>query len=266
MIRNMTLGQYYPVNTVIHALDARVKVVSAFVYIISLFIVNDFKGLLLGFLFLFICIFISKVPVRLIFRSVKPIVPLVTITFLFNLFLSKGTILAKFWIFEITDEGVYHSVYMASRLLLLVVVSSLLTLTTNPVNISDGVEKLLSPFKKIGLPAHEIAMMMMIALRFIPTLMEESDKIIKAQKARGADFENGFVIARAKALVPIVIPLFISAFRIAADLAMAMEARCYKGGEGRTKMKPLILGSNDLVSILVMIIFIVAMITERVIF
>ena len=256
MIRNMTLGQYYPANTVIHALDARVKVVSAFVYIISLFIVNDFKGLLLGFLFLFICIFIS----------VKPIVPLVTITFLFNLFLSKGTILAKFWIFEITDEGVYHSVYMASRLLLLVVVSSLLTLTTNPVNISDGVEKLLSPFKKIGLPAHEIAMMMMIALRFIPTLMEESDKIIKAQKARGADFENGFVIARAKALVPIVIPLFISAFRIAADLAMAMEARCYKGGEGRTKMKPLILGSNDLVSILVMIIFIVAMITERVIF
>ena len=266
MLRDITLGQYYPVDSFVHRLDPRTKLFGTMVFIISLFLANSWPGYGLATLFLVIAIGLSKVPVRFMLKGLRAVLVLLIISVSFNLFLTDGEVVFKLWIFKITREGIRISLFMGMRLIFLIVGSSVMTLTTTPNALTDGLEKSLGFLKVIKIPVHEISMMMSIALRFIPTLMEESDKIIKAQKARGADFENGFVIARAKALVPIVIPLFISAFRIAADLAMAMEARCYKGGEGRTKMKPLILGSNDLVSILVMIIFIVAMITERVIF
>lgn len=239
MLRDITLGQYYQADSIIHKLDPRVKLVATITFIISLFVVQNFIGYIIAALFLVLAIKLSKVPFRFMIKGMKAIVFLLMITVVFNLFLTPGEALISIWKLTITKEGLKTAVFMAIRLMFLIVGSSIMTLTTTPNSLTDGMEKLLNPLKKIKVPVHEIAMMMSIALRFIPILIEETDKIMKAQIARGADFESGNLIKKAKSLVPLLVPLFISAFRRANDLAMAMEARCYRGGEHRTKMKPL---------------------------
>ena len=224
MLRDITLGQYYPADSVIHKLDPRVKLFATFIYIISLFCFKGIAALLVATVFLIFCIRTSKVPFKFMVKGLKAIVVLMLITAAFNLFLTPGTPIVKFWIFKITAEGAQNAI---------------MTLTTTPNQLTDGLEKSLMPLSKIGVPVHAIAMMMSIALRFIPILIEETDKIMKAQMARGADFESGNLLLRVKNMIPLLVPLFVSAFRRADDLAMAMEARCYNGGEGRTKMKPL---------------------------
>ena len=236
MIRDITLGQYYPGDSVIHRLDPRIKIIGTLIYIIALFVINKFVGFAAAVICLAAIIKVSKVPLKFMLRGLKPIFFIIIFTFVLNLFMVSGEVVAEIWIFDITREGIYQATFMAIRLILLIIGSSLLTLTTKPINLTDGIEHLLKPFSKIGLPSHELAMMMTIALRFIPTLLEETDKIMKAQQARGADFESGNIFHRAKQLVPILVPLFISAFRIAQDMAMAMEARCYNGGDKRTRM------------------------------
>lgn len=246
MIRDITIGQYYPSNSKIHQLDPRVKIVCTLLYLVSLFTFRSILGYLLATLFLAVIIKISKVPFQFIVKGLKPILVLLMITVLFNLFLTPGgDVLLKAGFLKVTEKGLTSAVYMALRLIYLIMGSSLMTLTTTPNSLTDGMESLMRPLNKINVPVHEIAMMMSIALRFIPILLEETDKIMKAQIARGADLESGNLIQKAKALIPILVPLFVSAFRRANDLAMAMEARCYRGGEGRTKMKPLLYRSQD---------------------
>lgn len=246
MIRDITLGQYYPAKSVIHQLDPRVKLVTTIIYIISLFVAKGILGYAIATVFLAAVIRLSGVPFRYITKGLKAIIMILMITVVFNLFLVDGDIeLWRFGFLRITDKGIRTAVYMAVRLIYLIIGSSIMTLTTTPNDLTDGLEKLLGPLKKIHVPVHEVAMMMSIALRFIPILLEETDKIMKAQIARGADFETGNLIRKAKAMVPLLVPLFISAFRRANDLAMAMEARCYHGGDGRTKMKPLHYESRD---------------------
>lgn len=257
MLREITLGQYYRTESVIHRLDPRVKLSATFAFIISLFIVKNFIGYIIAGLFLCLCIKLSNVPVRFIFRGMRAIFFLLIITMVFNLFLTPGEPLVTFWKLKITGEGIRLAVLMGIRLVFLITGSSIMTLTTTPNNLTDGLESLLGPLKKIRVPVHEISMMMSIALRFIPILMEETDKIMKAQMARGADFESGSLIQKARNLVPLLVPLFISAFRRANDLAMAMEARCYRGGEGRTKMKPLIYQKRDFVAYMVLLLYLV---------
>ncbi len=267
MLRDITLGQYYRTESVIHRLDPRVKIVGTFAFIISLFLVKNFIGYALAGLFLVICIKLSNVPPKFIFRGMRAIFFLLLITMVFNLFLTPGEVLLSFWKFRITKEGIKLAAMMGIRLVFLITGSSLMTLTTTPNNLTDGLEDLLNPLKKIRVPVHEISMMMSIALRFIPILMEETDKIMKAQMARGADFESGSIINRAKSLIPLLVPLFISAFRRANDLAMAMEARCYRGGEGRTKMKPLIYKRRDAIGYLVIFCYVaLAVIFGRILF
>ena len=245
MLRDITLGQYYQTESVIHRLDPRVKLVTTICFIISLFIVDNWIGYLIAILFLALVIRLSRVPVKFMVRGMKSIWFLPIVAGCFNLFLTPGEVLVSFWKLKITKEGIFLASFMALRLILLIMGSSVMTLTTTPNQLTDGLEKLLGPLKHLRVPVHEIAMMMSIALRFIPILMEETDKIMKAQIARGADFESGNLIKKAKSLVPLLVPLFISAFRRANDLAMAMEARCYRGGEHRTKMKPLIYRKRD---------------------
>lgn len=239
MLRDITLGQYYQTDSVVHRLDPRVKLVTTIVYIISLFAFDGIVGYAIAALFLLIAIKASKVPFKFMVKGMKAIVFLLLITIVFNLFLTPGDPLFHIWRLSVTKEGIKVSCYMAVRLSFLIIGSSIMTLTTTPNQLTDGLEKLLNPLKKMKVPVHEIAMMMSIALRFIPILLEETDKIMKAQIARGADFENGNILKRAKNMIPLLVPLFISAFRRANDLAMAMEARCYRGGDNRTKMKPL---------------------------
>lgn len=245
MLRDITLGQYYQTDSVIHRLDPRVKLVATLLFIVSLFIVDNFIGYLIAGLFLVLVIKLSGVPFKFMMRGMKAIMFLLILAVVFNLFLTPGEAVFSFWKLTITKEGIRIAVMMAVRLTFLIIGSSLMTLTTTPNNLTDGLERLLSPLKKIRVPVHEISMMMSIALRFIPILLDETDKIMKAQIARGADFESGNLIKKAKSLVPLLVPLFISAFRRANDLAMAMEARCYRGGENRTKMKPLIYRRQD---------------------
>jgi len=264
MIRDITLGQYYPGESWVHKLDPRVKIITTLAYIVALFIVNSFIGFAFSFVVLSIVIAISKVPLKFILKGLKPIFIIIIFTFVLNLFMYDGKILWHWWILTITQEGLYRAVFMAVRLILLIIGSTMLTLTTKPISLTDGIEYLLAPGKKIGLPAHELAMMMTIALRFIPTLLEETDKIMKAQQARGADFETGNIFKRAKHLIPILVPLFISAFRIAQDMAMAMEARCYRGGEGRTRMNSMKLMKKDVVATVLLILFLAAIILERI--
>ena len=239
MMKDITLGQYFPGDSVIHKMDPRTKILLVLVYIVLTFMINNFAGYVVLALFLAAAVFISRIPPMFVIKGLKPIMVFIFITALFNLFLTGGEPVFKWWIFTITKEGLYFASFMVLRLVFLILGTSLLTLTTSPIALTDGLEHLLNPFKKIGLPAHELAMMMTIALRFIPTLMEETDKIIKAQTARGADFDSGNLIRRAKAMVPILIPLFISAFRRADELATAMECRCYRGGEHRTRLNQL---------------------------
>lgn len=245
MLRDITLGQYYQTDSVIHRLDPRVKLATTLLFIISLFIVDNFIGYLIAGLFLILVIKLSKVPFKFMVRGMKSILFLLLIAVVFNLFLTPGEVVFSFWKLQITKEGIRLAVFMAIRLVFLIMGSSVMTLTTTPNHLTDGLEKMLNPFKVFRVPVHEIAMMMSIALRFIPILLEETDKIMKAQMARGADFESGNLIKKAKSLVPLLVPLFISAFRRANDLATAMEARCYRGGEHRTKMKPLIYQKRD---------------------
>ena len=267
MIRDITLGQYYHADSVIHRMDPRVKLIATFVYIISLFVVDNLIGYGICFLFLAVAIGLSKVPVKFMLRGMKAILFLLIITVIFNLFLTPGEALISFWKFKITKEGVKMAFTMAVRLSMLIVGSSVMTLTTTPNNLTDGLESIMKPLKKIKVPVHEIAMMMSIALRFIPILLEETDKIMKAQIARGADFESGNLFKKAKSMVPLLVPLFISAFRRANDLAMAMEARCYQGGEGRTKMKPLIYKKRDAIAyVIVVSFFAVCIVVGRILF
>lgn len=246
MIRDITLGQYYPAKSTIHKLDPRVKLVTTIVFIISLFVAKGVVGYAIASLFLAMVIRMSRVPFSYMTRGLKAIIMILMLAVLFNLFLIDGDfVLWRFGFLRITDKGLKTAVFMAVRLIYLILGSSIMTLTTTPNDLTDGLEKLLGPLKKLHVPVHEIAMMMSIALRFIPILLEETDKIMKAQIARGADFETGNLLQKAKAMVPLLVPLFISAFRRANDLAMAMEARCYHGGDGRTKMKPLHYESRD---------------------
>ncbi len=266
MIRDITIGQYYPGNSVIHKLDPRTKIIGTLAYMVTLFIVKSFLGFLIALLALAVVIGISRVPVGFILKGLKPIFLIIIFTFFINMFMTVGTPIAKLGFLTITREGLYNAFFMASRLILIIIGSSLLTLTTKPISLTDGIEKLLSPWKRIGVPAHELAMMMTIALRFIPTLLEETDKIMKAQMARGADFETGNLMRRAKALIPLLIPLFISAFRIAQDLAMAMEARCYRGGDNRTRMTEMRFQGRDLIAGVIMMIFIAVIVALRIYF
>ena len=239
MLRDITLGQYYPSDSVIHKMDPRVKLFGTIVFIISLFLFQKISVYVVATLFLAAVIMISKVPFSFMVKGLKGIFVLMMITVVFNLFLTPGTTAFAIWKLKVTWEGIRQAAFMAVRLTYLILGSSVLTLTTTPNNLTDGLEKALSPLKVIKVPVHEISMMMSIALRFIPILIEETDKIMKAQMARGADFESGNLLLRVKNMIPLLVPLFVSAFRRADDLAMAMEARCYNGGEGRTKMKPL---------------------------
>ena len=249
MIRDITIGQYYPADSVIHRLDPRVKLVGTIVFLVSLFLFQDFSGYIAATIYLACVIKISKVPLKFMLKGLKSIFILLLFSVIFNLFLTDGeTLIHLFWRVRITKEGLRIAVFMAIRLVYLIIGTSIMTLTTTPNDLTDGLEKGLRPLKRIHVPVHEIAMMMSIALRFIPILLEETDKIMKAQMARGADFESGNVLQRAKSMIPILVPLFISAFRRANDLAMAMEARCYHGGEGRKKMKPLIYRRRDFIA------------------
>ncbi len=263
MLRDITLGQYYPVDSVIHRLDPRVKLLATLIYLISLFVMNSFTGYLIAALVLAVLVKLSRVPFRFMTRGLKSIIIVLLISVSFNLFLTPGTELVRFGFLRITREGLRIALMMGVRLILLVLGSSLMTLTTTPNQLTDGLEKGLGILKRVGVPVHEIAMMMSIALRFIPILVEETDKIMKAQQARGADFESGNIIQRAKAMVPILVPLFISAFRRANDLAMAMEARCYRGGEGRTKMKPLHYERRDRIAYIVIALYLVICVILR---
>lgn len=263
MIRDITLGQYYPEQSVIHRLDARTKILGTLLYIIEIFLVNSFAGFGLVILALGVLIGISRVPMRFIFKGLKAVVFIILLTFVLNLFMFDGTVLWHWKFLTITYEGLYRSCFMALRLILLIIGTSMLTLTTKPMELTDGLEKLLKPFNRFGLPSHEIALMMSIALRFIPTLLEETDKIMKAQQARGADFESGSLIQRVKNMIPILIPLFVGSFRIAQDLALAMEARCYHGGVGRTRMKEIVFSRRDGVAGVLLAVFLGIVIASR---
>lgn len=264
MLRDITLGQYYPADSVIHKLDPRVKLFGTLIYIISLFVFKGLPAFILAAIFLVVLIKLSKVPFSYMVKGLKTIVLIMLFAAVFNLFLTPGTKLVSFWIFTITYEGLKNAVVMMVRLIFLIIGTSLMTLTTTPNELTDGLEKALSPLKYIKVPVHEIAMMMSIALRFIPILIEETDKIMKAQMARGADFEHGNLIQKARNMVPLLVPLFVSAFRRANDLAMAMEARCYRGGEGRTKMKPLHYQKRDRMAYLTLLVYLVAVIGLRI--
>lgn len=258
MLKDISIGQYFPGKSIVHRLDPRIKILLTLTYIVMLFIIrNDSWVNLLTFavsiVFLTIVIVLAKIPFKVIMRSMKPILPLVLFTSILNIFFISGTIIFEWWIFRISEEGLMLAVIMSVRILCLIVGASLLTYTTSPIALTDAIERLFKPLKYIKFPVHEMAMMMTIALRFIPTLIEETDKIMSAQKARGADLETGGLIKRARALIPILIPLFVSAFRRAEELALAMECRCYRGGDGRTRMKQLKLTIVDLWCSLVVI-------------
>lgn len=254
MLRGITLGQYFPADSMVHQLDPRTKVIFSLLFMSALFVINQpIEYIFIGFIILCI-VFLSKVPFIIVARGLRPFLLIVLITFLANIFVTPGKTLYTFWLFEITDEGLRHGVLFALRLIFLFSITSLITLTTTPIAFADGIEKLLLPLNKVGISSHELAMMMSIALRFIPTLLEETDKIIKAQTARGVDFDKGNLIKRARNFVSLLVPLFVSAFRRADELAMAMEARCYRGGENRTKVKELRYSSIDFVAYLIGVI------------
>ena len=251
MLKNITMGQYYPVDSPVHRMDPRMKLVLTIIFIVTVFLSHSFVGYLLLLAFLVLACRVSNVPFRLLLKGLRPLRLIIIITFLLNLFFTSGEdVWVSVWVIRITREGFLQALFYSLRLVFLVAGTSLLTLTTSPVALSDGIEMLLSPLKVIHFPAHELAMMMTIALRFIPTLLEETDKIMKAQMARSADFESGNILARAKAMIPLLVPLFVSAFRRAGDLAMAMESRCYHGGEGRTRLRVLKTTRNDWLALL----------------
>ena len=252
MLKDITLGQFFPGNTIAHRLDPRTKLILTIVYIVALLMARGVLGYALMLLILLSCLMLSKIKPKAVLRGLRPIFFIIIFTMILNIFFvgEDYTVLFEFHFIVITREGLFNAVFMASRLMMLIVGTFLLTYTTSPIALTDGLEMLLNPLKKIKLPIHELAMMMSIALRFIPTLIEETDKTMSAQKARGADFETGGLVKRAKAILPLIIPLFISAFRRADELAIAMESRCYHGGEGRTRMKILKMSARDYIALL----------------
>lgn len=264
MLKDITLGQYFPGDTVIHRLDPRTKLLAVILYIVALFLCKWFVSYAVALAFLVTAVVLSKIRPKALFKGLKPLLIIIVFTALLNLFYTDGTVLVKFWIFKITREGIVNAFFLVLRIMLLVMGTFLLTYTTSPIALTDGLESLLSPLKKLHFPVHELAMMMSIALRFIPTLIEETDKIISAQKARGADFETGNIFRRAKALIPILVPLFVSAFRRADELATAMECRCYHGGKGRTKLKQLRFRRRDIITLLICAATLAAIIVLRV--
>lgn len=266
MLKDITIGQYFPMNSVVHKMDARFKIVIILLFLIMLFWGQHVTALIAGFLFVILGLVFSKIPVKMILKSMKPLIPVLLITGLLNLFLLKdGEILFEWHFIQITEQGLQTSIFMFVRICLLIAGSSLLTYTTSPILLTDAIESLLSPLKKLNMPVHELAMMMTIALRFIPTLIEETDKIMSAQKARGADMESGSFFQRIQAMVPILIPLFVSAFRRAEELALAMECRCYHGGEGRTRLRQLKSEARDYIALSVEILLLVAVIIMNII-
>ena len=257
MLNEITIGQYFPGNSLLHRMDPRVKLVLTFVYIVAVFIPHNWIGLAFVVAFLFFSTMVSRLPLKLVYKSVKPIIPLVILTSALNIFyVSDGMHLLDWGFLHITSKGLITAAFIAVRIISLIAGSSLLTFTTTPTALTDALERLMNPLKAVHLNVHELAMMMTIALRFIPTLIEETDKIMSAQKARGADVESGGLMQRVRALIPILVPLFVSSFRRAYELAMAMECRCYRGGEGRTRMKQLRMGMLDVFSIAVFLIMI----------
>jgi len=264
VLKDITLGQFFPGNSVIHRLDPRTKLICLIAYIVALFLAVNWVTYGIMLLFLISCIALSRIPPKSFLRGMKPLLFILVFTAILNLFFTAGeTVLVSVWVIKITLEGLIRAIFMLARILMLVTATFLLTYTTSPISLTDGLESLLGPLKKIRVPVHELSMMMCIALRFIPTLIEETDKIMSAQKARGADFENGKLMDRVKALIPILVPLFISAFRRADELATAMECRCYQGGDGRTKMKLLRYKLWDFKSFAVMTLVVIAVCVLR---
>lgn len=264
MLKDITLGQYFPGNSPVHLLDPRTKLIMLVVYIVALFVASWWISYAVMFVFLVMVIAISRIPLKSILRGMKPLLFILIFTGILNVFFTPGdNVLVSFWGIDITLDGIERALLMMLRILMLITGTFLLTYTTSPISLTDGLESLLNPLKKLHLPVHELSMMMCIAMRFIPTLIEETDKIMAAQKARGADFESGKLIDRVKALVPILVPLFISAFRRADELATAMECRCYQGGDGRTKMKLLRYKLRDYKTFGIGILLLAAVITLR---
>ena len=254
MLQNIMLGQFFPGDSILHKLDPRTKIILLFVLMILIFLADGKAAYLILIFATFALVLISKIPPLTVLKSLKPLSWITLFTLLIHFVSHDGEVLVKFFVFKITDTGIEQGILLSLRLILLIILSSLLTFTTSPIKLTDAMEKLLSPLSKVGVPAHELAMMMTIALRFIPTLLEETDKIIKAQKSRGVDFESGNILKRLKNFVPILVPLFLSSFRRADDLAMAMEARCYRGGEGRTHMKILKFSRADFFAVIFVIL------------
>ena len=254
--RNLTIGQYIHRESFIHKLDPRVKIITTIIIIISIFFIKSFFGFLIISLYLLINIILSKIHPKFVIKGIKPLLFIIIFTLIIHFFTTPGEVLYNIWILKITKEGLFRGLFISFRLFLLIIATSWLTLTTSPIALTDGIERLLKIFKLIRIPAHEIAMMMTIALRFIPTLMEETEKIIKAQISRGADFDSGNIIKRIKNMLPIIIPLFVNSFHRADELAIAMEARCYKGGEGRTHYRTLYITNSDKIFILITIVII----------
>ena len=257
MLKDITIGQYVKGNSILHRLDPRTKIFGMLAIMVALFLVNNWLGLVYTAVVVFAVLFLSKVPVKFYIKGVRPLLFILVFTAAIQIFLTPGTVLWQWGILHITAEGVRLAIFMCTRLVLLVMTTSVLTLTTTPIVLTDAVENLLSPFKRIGVPAHELAMMMTIALRFIPTLIDETDKIMKAQTARGASFDEGGLMNRARALLPILVPLFLSAINRASERAMAREARCYHGGEGRTRLHELSYAGCDRIAGIVLIVILV---------
>lgn len=268
MLKDITIGQYFPGNSVIHRMDSRFKIVLDILYVVILFVANNFISLAVAGIFIIMAYGVSGIKPVMMLKSLKPLLPLILFTAILNLFFVKGTDepLVSWWIITIYWEGVSTAIFMIVRIVCLIIGMSLLTYTTSPIVLTDAIERLLSPLKKIKLPVHELAMMMTIALRFIPTLIEETDKIMSAQKARGADLDTGGLLKRAKALVPILIPLFVSAFKRANELAMAMECRCYRGGDGRTKLRQLKAQPMDYMVTMLMLTVLGFIIVDNIVF
>lgn len=263
MFRDITLGQYYPTRSIIHKLDGRVKILLVLALIVALFVADTPIAYGVTALFVYIIILLSKVPLNFVLKGLKPIVFILIFTSVLNIFLTDGTIIYKIGFLKITKEGIVIAVTMVIRLVLLVAATSILTLTTSPIMLTNAIERLLSPLKIFKFPSHEIAMMMTIALRFIPTLMEETEKLIKAQSARGVEFEDGGLVKKVKALVPILVPLFINSLKRADELALAMECRCYRGGENRTSLKVFKITKTDIVSVIIFMLYILFIILTK---
>lgn len=259
MLKDITLGQYFPGQSFIHVLDPRCKIVATLLVIVAIFIAQSLMSYAVLTVFILLCFGIARLPLRLIVKSLKPLWVIIALTMAIHVFTTPGQVIWQWSIFHITWEGICQGTLMTGRLIYLIVFSSLLTYTTSPIVLTDGIEHLLNPFKRIGVPAHELAMMMTIALRFIPTLLEETDRIMKAQTARGANFTSGNLLQRGKNMIPLLVPLFVSAFRRADDLATAMESRCYRGGEGRTRMNELAYSYHDTVAMILVLVVLVMM-------